>query len=158
MYNFGPTSYLKSYIDQLVRYGVTFTSSEEARSHQLVRTRSLESSTFTSDTWKPERYNVKRVPYKGLLDSSKIVILIVSSSWCFRKGSALEKMDYLTSWFCSVMNMMGIRNVMVVKIDSLDEVEIGLKSREEKCNEAAKEFSLIVPRVLKDLELGKNKV
>eukprot|EP01057_Protomagalhaensia_wolfi_P003204 Protomagalhaensia_wolfi_Nauph_80__3203@NODE_3265_length_842_cov_170_946451_g2557_i0_p1_GENE_NODE_3265_length_842_cov_170_946451_g2557_i0NODE_3265_length_842_cov_170_946451_g2557_i0_p1_ORF_typecomplete_len228_score23_30Flavodoxin_2/PF02525_17/6e27FMN_red/PF03358_15/3_3e08Flavodoxin_5/PF12724_7/0_012Flavodoxin_5/PF12724_7/1_1e03_NODE_3265_length_842_cov_170_946451_g2557_i099782 len=129
MYNLGPNTYLKAYIDQLIRYNKTFTTPED----------------IVGDT-----YAIDKVPYKGLMDSKKVVALIVCSSWTFSPGAALEKQDYLTPWLESIMRLMGLQHIYTIRVDGLDRVELGMITREDMLKSVDDKFS----DVLKQLQLS----
>eukprot|EP01056_Protomagalhaensia_sp_Gyna25_P003201 Protomagalhaensia_sp_Gyna_25__3200@NODE_2917_length_820_cov_79_836108_g2436_i0_p1_GENE_NODE_2917_length_820_cov_79_836108_g2436_i0NODE_2917_length_820_cov_79_836108_g2436_i0_p1_ORF_typecomplete_len227_score25_30Flavodoxin_2/PF02525_17/5_9e27FMN_red/PF03358_15/9_3e09Flavodoxin_5/PF12724_7/0_0052Flavodoxin_5/PF12724_7/3e03Lipase_GDSL_2/PF13472_6/0_052_NODE_2917_length_820_cov_79_836108_g2436_i098778 len=119
MYNFGPTTYLKGYIDQLIRYNKSFTTPDDL-----------------GDT-----YAVDKIPYKGLMDPNKVVILVVCSSWTFSAGAALEKQDYLTPWLESILRLMGLVSIYTIRVDGLDRVELEMVTREDLLKTVDDKFS-----------------
>lgn len=133
MYNFGPTVLLKAYVDQLVRYDRTFTSPPET-TDQL------------SENNK-HGLSASSIPYRGLLDARKIVILVVCSSWSFSDTSPLAECDFLTPWFKAVMALIGIKNVLVLRADSLEDVEVGFKTRNQKLRELEAEADQLIEQV-----------
>eukprot|EP01053_Blabericola_migrator_P008597 Blabericola_migrator_1__8596@NODE_44_length_16877_cov_133_659726_g40_i0_p5_GENE_NODE_44_length_16877_cov_133_659726_g40_i0NODE_44_length_16877_cov_133_659726_g40_i0_p5_ORF_typecomplete_len215_score50_18Flavodoxin_2/PF02525_17/1_1e29FMN_red/PF03358_15/3_4e10Flavodoxin_5/PF12724_7/0_01Dziplike_N/PF13815_6/6_3e03Dziplike_N/PF13815_6/2e02Dziplike_N/PF13815_6/5_2_NODE_44_length_16877_cov_133_659726_g40_i01221012854 len=119
MFNLGPTAHLKAYIDQLIRYNVTFESAREMPDPAVL-------------------------PYKGLLSSDHLVLIVACMSWDFKPGSTMANKDFLTPWLAAVLDVVGIHKVYPVIIDGIEEVEYLLKTREQLYKEADALFDQLI--------------
>lgn len=89
MHNLSVPSTLKAYIDQVVRMRVT--------------------TTLVPDT--------PNSPYVGLLENKAAYLLLVRGGYGFGKGEIYEHMDFQEPYLKAVLHMLGITDVMSVKMN-----------------------------------------
>ena len=106
MYNWSIPSALKAYIDHILRMNETL---------------KINPST-------PEN------PYRGLLKKKKAILILVRGGKGYSKGDFYEHMNFQTEYLKAVLNMMGIKDCEVVKVEGMDINAIEAKKAFEEAN------------------------
>jgi FMN-dependent NADH-azoreductase len=91
MYNWSIPSYLKAYIDQILR---------------------------VNETFKVDRTNVLN-PYTGLLKNKTLFLLLSRGAQGYEKGEYNERMDFQSTYLKTVFTIIGISNIHVIAIDGV---------------------------------------
>jgi FMN-dependent NADH-azoreductase len=89
MYNWSIPSYLKAYIDQILRINVTWK--------------------FNPDDM--------RNPYIGLLENKTLFLLLSRGTAGYEKGEFHEHLNFQSTYLRAIFNIMGITNIHVVAIN-----------------------------------------